>query len=346
MSKKYGVIGLMSGTSCDGLDICYATFCFNNQWSYKIHHTESIEYENEWSQKLKTAHLKTEEEVNQLDIDFAKLSGLLVNQFIEKNQLDISQIDFIASHGHTVFHKPEEGYTLQIGDGKIIKHETGIRTIYDFRSNDVSLGGQGAPLVPIGDKLLFSDYDYCLNIGGIANFSYDEKGIRKAQDICFVNMILNRLANKLDLPYDNNGDIAKSGSINQKLLTQLLNLDFSNKSLAIEQYESIIKPILDNNADSIENKITTVTEYAAIKIAEKLEKGKTLVTGGGAYNSHLINRIKALSNSQIIIPDKQTIDFKEALIFGFLGVLKIENIPNCLSSVTGAKHDNIGGVIA
>lgn len=345
MSKKYHAIGLMSGTSCDGLDICYATFYFNNQWSYKIHQAKSLAYKKEWSQKLKTAHLKSKEEVSQLDIDFAQLSAKLVNEFIKEHQLNKAQINFIASHGHTIFHKPEEGYTLQIGNGKIMKEQTGIKTIYDFRSQDVSLGGQGAPLVPVGDKLLFSEYDYCLNIGGIANVSFEENGIRKAQDICFVNMILNRLANQLGFDYDDKGNIAKSGSVNQELLTQLLNLNFDNKSLAIEQYESIIKPIIDNNTDSIKNKITTVTEYAAIKIAEKLKKGKTLVTGGGAYNSYLVKRIKTLSNSQIIIPNKQTIEFKEALIFGFLGVLKVENIPNCLASVTGAKHDNIGGVV-
>lgn len=337
----------MSGTSCDGLDVCYTSFTKeNNTWRYEILSTECFSYNLYWLNKLKTVHLKTPEEVNQIDQDFASLSGDIVNQFIKKNKINKAKITAIASHGHTVFHRPEEFFTLQIGNGKIIREVTGIPTIFDFRSKDVSLGGQGAPLVPIGDEFLFCEYDYCLNIGGIANFSYNDNGVRLARDICFVNMIINRLASLLNLPYDKNGNIAKKGKINFRLLNLLLELDFNNDSLAIEKYEQTIKPILDKIDDSIENKITTVTEYAAIKIADQLIKGKTLLTGGGAHNNYLVSRIKNLSKSNIIIPSKEIIEFKEALVFGFLGVLFLRNEPNCLASVTGALQDNTGGVIS
>lgn len=345
-SQSYYIIGLMSGTSCDGLDVVYAHFLKSNtNWSFNIIKAESYGYSKEWVTQLKNAHLKNADEINNLDISFAELSANYISHFLTKNNIAVNTVDAIASHGHTVFHKPDEGFTKQIGDGRLIKKLTGIPTIYDFRSNDVSLGGQGAPLVPIGDKFLFSEYDYCLNIGGIANVSYDENGMRKAYDICFVNMILNRLAAQLDLPFDKNGDIAKGNSVNVKLLNELLNLNFHNKSLAIEQYEAYIKPIIDQSNDTIENKIATVTEYAAITIAKKLTKGKTLVTGGGAYNSYLIDRIKHLSIREIFIPPNEIIEFKEALLFAFLGVLKLRNEPNCLASVTGAKYDNIGGVV-
>ncbi len=345
--KKLNIVGLMSGTSCDGLDIAYCEFNFNNErWSFKLLAAQEYPYDAIWNNELMNAHKLPSKQLTQLDTDFGRFSGKIVNEFISQHKIDKANIDAIASHGHTVFHKPEEGYTLQIGNGNEIKKITGLKTIYDFRSNDVSLGGQGAPLVPIGDKYLFSSYDYCLNIGGIANLSFDENGIRKAMDVCFVNMILNRLSAKIGIPYDKGGEIARNSIVNKALLKQLLNLDFKGKSLAIEQYEKIIKPILNHSSDSIENLIATVTRYAAIKISQQLTKGKVLVTGGGAYNLYLIDQIKELSLADIVIPIAKTISFKEAILFAFLGALKLENTPNCLASVTGARYDNVGGVIA
>lgn len=343
---KYKVIGIMSGTSCDGLDIALCDFWKeNNQWKYKLGACETFK-DDLFNTVLPNVYKLSANELIRLDHDFGKLIAQAINNFLIKNNVQTSEVDYICSHGHTVFHQPNKGYTLQIGNGNNIKAGTDIPTIFDFRSMDLALGGQGAPLVPIGDELLFHEYDICINLGGIANYSKNVNGKRMAEDICFVGMILNRLANELDLPYDDRGEIAKNNTFDPALLANLLALDFNGKSLAIESYETHIKPLIKNTSVSTEEKIATCTMYAASKISRILTpNAKVLVTGGGAYNNHLINLVRALSKANIIIPDSKLIEYKEALIFGFLGVLKLENIPNCLSSVTGATKDNIGGVI-
>lgn len=345
--EKYNVLGIMSGTSCDGLDIAYASFFYeNDNWKFELLEAKSYEYSSELTNRLTDAHKDSLANIMELSADFGNLSGNLINQFIDEFTIDKSEVDAIASHGHTVLHAPQNGYTLQIGDGNVIKAITGIKTIYDFRSMDVANGGQGAPLVPVGDQLLFNKYDYCLNIGGIANYSFEENGIRKAKDICFANMILNRLTQQLGKPFDDKGKIARSGKVNTELLADLLVLDFDNQSLAIEQYDKVIAPILLNYPDTVENVIATCTMYTAQKIADSVKsKSSVYVTGGGAYNDYLVELIKEISQANIIIPSKELIEFKEAILFGFLGVLKMKNIPNCLASVTGAKCDSVGGVI-
>lgn len=337
----------MSGTSCDGLDIAYCSFIRENGiWSFKLLNFHSVNYNEELKQKLYESYNYSATQLKKLDVDLGNYCGEEVNKFISKNEINKNDIDFIASHGHTIFHNPTEGYTLQIGNGNNIKAKTGITTIFDFRSMDVAHGGQGAPLVPIGDELLFSEYDYCINIGGIANTSFKENGTRNAFDICFANMALNPLANQLNLPYDDGGEIAKKSQINTKMLDELMQVNFDNLSLSTETYLSHIKPIVDAYKDSIENKIATLTEYTAQKIAQSItSRFKVLLTGGGALNTHLVNRITELTSANIVVPSKKIIEFKEAIIFGFLGVLKMKNIANCLSSITGASRDNIGGII-
>lgn len=345
--KKYNVLGVMSGTSCDGLDIAYASFFYeNDHWKFELLEAKSYEYSSDFMVRLVHAHKDSLANIMELSVDFGTLTGNLINQFISEFGIDSNQLDAIASHGHTVLHAPEDGYTLQIGDGNVIKAVTDIKTIYDFRSMDVANGGQGAPLVPVGDQLLFNEYDYCLNIGGIANYSFEENGVRKAKDICFANMILNRLTQQLGKPFDDKGKIARAGKVNTELLADLLVLDFEGKSLAIEQYEKVIAPILLNYPDTVENVIATCTMYTAQKIAESIiEKSTVYITGGGAHNDYLVELIKEISQANIIIPPKELIEFKEAILFGFLGVLKMENIPNCLASVTRAKCDSVGGVV-
>lgn len=337
----------MSGTSCDGLDIAYCSFNNENgKWGFKLLNFHSVNYNEELKQKLYESYNYSAPQLKKLDVDLGNYFGEEVNKFILKNEINKNDIDFIASHGHTIFHNPTEGYTLQIGNGNNIKAKTEITTIFDFRSMDVAHGGQGAPLVPIGDELLFSEYDYCINIGGIANTSFKQNGTRKAFDICFANMALNPLANQLNLPYDDGGEIAKNNQINTKMLDELMKVNFDNLSLSTETYLSHIKPIVDAYKDSIENKIATLTEYTTQKIVQSItSKSKVLLTGGGALNIHLVNRIKELTSANIVVPAKEIIEFKEAIIFGFLGVLKMENTPNCLASVTGASKNNIGGVI-
>lgn len=347
--QSYQVIGVMSGTSLDGLDIVLCKFIFNNNREFEILKSETIEYDSSWKRNLSKAHALSGLDLLLLHKEYGRFIGQSINQFMDNST---ETIDFIASHGHTVFHQPEKQITLQIGDGAEIAATTNITTISDFRSLDVALGGQGAPLVPIGDELLFSEFDFCINLGGFSNISFNENNKRLAYDICPANIVLNFLANKLGLAYDKNGTLGKDGNINKDLLEKLNNLKYYNltypKSLGREWLNEVFLPIIEQSKISIYDQIRTVYEHIACQISLSLntsEKSKTLITGGGAYNNFLIELIKQKTNSNIIIPDKNIIEFKEALIFALLGVLKFTNQINCLSSVTGARKDSSGGTV-
>jgi anhydro-N-acetylmuramic acid kinase len=269
--------------------------------------------------------------------------------FIQKN--DIQNIDAVSSHGHTILHQPQNGFTLQIGNLPEIATLINQKVVCNFRVQDVRLGGQGAPLVPIGDRILFSEYDYCLNLGGFSNISFEQNNQRIAFDISPVNTVLNFYANKLNLDYDDRGKISKSGKVNSDLLKDLNDLDYYKKtfpkSLGIEFVKEIVLPLIEDHSISIEDKMHTFTEHIAVQTAFILsnKKGELLITGGGAYNDFLIERMQFhLPNIEIIIPDAKTLEYKEALIFGLLGVLKLRNEINVLSSVTGAKNDHSSGV--
>jgi anhydro-N-acetylmuramic acid kinase len=257
--------------------------------------------------------------------------------------------DIIASHGHTIFHEPQKRIMFQIGDGAAIAAETGIDTVSDFRRLDIMLGGQGAPLVPIGDRLLFGDYDYCLNIGGFSNISFEKDGKRIAFDISPVNYVINHYSRQIGLEFDKDGEIAKKGKVDQKLLDELNALPYYNqdgpKSLGREWVEKIIYPMLESKGMKLEDMLRTYYEHAAMQIAKVAKNGKMLITGGGAFNKFLIERIDALTGCETVIPEKQIIDYKEALIFAFLGALYMADEASCLASVTGAKCDNIGGML-
>ena len=346
--RDFKVIGLMSGSSLDGLDIAYVNFSHDNKkWFFQIVEAGNVPYTDEWKNKLSEAFNKNESELKELDIEYGKYLGSITKKFIKKYELEPK---LIASHGHTIFHMPEKGYTLQIGNGQEIANETGIMTINDFRTEDVKKGGQGAPLVPIGDKHLFADYPICLNIGGIANLSYDSEGKRIAYDICMANQLLNYLASKLGYDYDNNGNFARQGTVNQELLNILNNNPYYDKeapkSLGREFFEEYQHKIIDESSLSAKDLLATATEHIAYQIVratEHLESSKMLITGGGAKNNYLIERIRKMSKHEIVIPDTMIIDYKEALIFAFLGALKTEGRINVLSSVTGATSDSSSG---
>ena len=347
---RASVIGLMSGTSLDGVDIAYCHFTeTEGQWKYKIIEAQTIKYNSKWTKKLKNAEDQDIINFIQTHTEYGYYLGELTNNFIEENNLNI---DFISSHGHTVFHQPEKKITFQIGDGSAIATKCSLPVICDFRSLDVSLGGQGAPLVPIGDKLLFSEYDYCLNLGGFANISYDENGERIAYDICPVNIALNKMAKELGKDYDDKGKIAASGKIDNHLLEELNSISFyekpSPKSLGKEWFAESFFPILSKYNISVQDKLRTVYEHIAFQIAntgKNDQNKKLLLTGGGTYNDFMVNSIKALSPHKVVIPDKKIINFKEAMIFAFLGVLRMRKEINCLKSVTGASKDSIAGAI-
>ncbi len=344
--NKYTIIGVMSGTSLDGLDIVKCHFSKTHSWSYKIERGITVKYSKSWKKKLKDTFLKSKKEVHKTNIEYGHFIGKEINKFIKN---DKSKIDFISSHGHTIFHNPDQKFTLQIGDGQTIANTTKIKTISDYRSLDVKLNGQGAPLVPIGDKYLFSDYKYCLNLGGFANISVKNKKQIIAYDICPANIILNYLVMKLNVEFDKNGDIGKKGNINFMLLDKLNKLDFYSqqnpKSLSREWLEKKILIMPELLKLKTQNLLATFYEHIGFQIGKILKDKTVYITGGGAYNTFLCNKIKKYSNSKIIIADPLNLEFKEAMIFGFLGVLKDRNEINCLKDVTGADRDSCSGVI-
>lgn len=347
-TKKTYSIGLMSGTSLDGVDLVYVMFEFNKMYTFKIIHSKTYSYSKKWIKTLKDAFYFDKNKLTELSLIYGDYLSELVLDFIKLNKIE--NVDFIASHGHTIHHKPEENYTLQIGDGQVIANKTCLTTICDFRTQDVDFGGQGAPLVPIGDQLLFSEYEYCLNLGGFANISFDQNGLRIAFDICPVNIVLNHYTNILGFEYDNKGNIAKTGKVNQKLLQTLNKLEFFKddkpKSLGFEFVSDIIFPLIDQFNMEVKDILRTYIEHIAFQISTKLTtNGRLLITGGGTFNEFLIHRIQYYSNNELIIPNKTIIDFKEALIFAFLGLRKLENKINCLKSVTGANKNHSSGVL-
>jgi anhydro-N-acetylmuramic acid kinase len=351
--QKYKVIGLMSGTSLDGVDIACCTFSFKDQWEFTIEKAETIPYTASWLKKLKEAHTLSSDLLMEVDSTYGSYLGTLCKKFISKNK--IRQVDFISSHGHTVFHQPQKGFTLQIGNGNAIHAVSGLPVIYDFRSLDVVHGGQGAPLVPVGDKLLFSEYDVCLNLGGIANLSLDQTKQRIAFDVWYVNMGLNYLANKAGKKFDPFGKLASSGEVNEKLLRALdkvySKIKSKRPSLGREFFEKNVQPLLDNEGISIRDRLRTFTELSAIVVAESIlesGRGKTvLCTGGGALNSFFMYRLIEYcgDDATLIIPEKEIVNFKEAIVFAFLGVLRLRGEANCLKSVTGAKQDSSSGLL-
>lgn len=348
-SKVISVIGLMSGTSLDGLDVVLVHFNKENKKDFDIIFSKTLPYNKTWRLKLANSINQTKEELDKLDLAYGDYLGEAVNSFIKTYKIT-DKIAFVASHGHTVLHQPEKGITLQIGNGKRIAEITNLKVICDFRTQDVLLGGHGAPLVPIGDELLFSDFDACLNLGGFANISYKEENKRIAFDICPVNIVLNKYVSQLNLAYDDKGILASKGSVNKTLLAQLNHLEFyqkvAPKSLGLEWVQECVFPLINSFDIEIKDVLRTFIEHIAIQISLVTNQNKSLlITGGGAFNTFLIDRIDYFTKSQVVIPNDKIVNYKEALIFALLGVLKIDNQVNCLKSVTGASKDHSSGVI-
>ncbi len=350
IKSEYKVIGVMSGTSLDGIDLVYTSFIFDTKWHFEIIFGDTIPYDSAWLKKLKDLVLFSESELKQIDIDYTAYLAGVINDFIVK--YNIKDIDAVCSHGHTALHQPHKQITYQIGNLPNLSSLLQQTVVCDFRVQDVKLGGQGAPLVPIGDELLFSEFDFCLNLGGFANMSTSVDNRRVAYDICPVNIVLNYYVRQLNLDYDDEGKIAASGTINQKLLKELNDLDFYKepypKSLGLEWVNENVIPIIDSYKLEINDILRTFVEHVAIQISNEMgykNNATVLITGGGVHNTLVINRIKEHTGNSICIPTKTVIEFKEALIFAFLGVLKLRNEVNCLQSVTGASKDHSSGNI-
>ncbi len=353
-NPSYSMIGLMSGTSGDGLDLAYCHYEKSDQWSFEILHSMTIPFPESMGEKLMNSHLLSALDLAILDVDFGRWMGEKVKDFCHENQIFPQAV---CSHGHTVFHQPAKGLSLQIGNGWALHQACGIKVINDFRMLDVQLGGQGAPLVPIGDQLLFPQIDFCINLGGIANISMDDSGTRTAFDCCPFNLLLNEQANKLGSLYDSGGDWAKEGSVNIPLFNQLNDLPFyvnnNPKSLGREDMEREFLPLIRNSGLSEKDNLCTLVEHYAYQISEVIkanqvrENHSVLITGGGAYNSYFIERLDHQLQGKwtLFAASAELIEFKEALVFGFLGVLRLRNETNSLASVTGASKDSCGGTI-
>jgi anhydro-N-acetylmuramic acid kinase len=341
-------IGLMSGTSLDGIDLVYVKFLKNNISFFEILEAETVSYSLEWRQELQRAIHFCSSSLAVLDISYGVHLGNILHRFIGKHKIDT--IDFIASHGHTILHQPDKGITLQIGSGAEIVKITQKRVVCDFRTQDVKLGGQGAPLVPIGDALLFSEFEFCLNLGGFSNVSYQKKGQRIAFDICPVNIVLNFYANKVGFAFDKQGEIAAKGVVNSHLLDALNTLDYyqlaAPKSLGLEWVQKEIFPLIARYKVEVPEALRTFVEHIAIQIASVVKNSNSvLVTGGGVFNAFLIERIQHHSNGKLVASSNTLVNYKEALIFAFLGRLRIDNQINCLKSVTGARKNHSSGVV-
>ena len=357
----YRAIGLMSGSSLDGLDIAFVEFQEQGgKWTYEILQADCYAYTNEWVAKLSDAINLSARDYQLLHAEYGHYTGQQINKFIEEHQLHY-KVAVIASHGHTTFHIPDKKMTAQLGDGAAIAAETKLPVVSDLRALDVAFSGQGAPIVPIGEKLLLGDYNFFLNLGGIANISLNaEKYV--AYDICPANRVLNMLVNQLGKEYDDGGQIAATGTVNNELLEKLNALEYYKqpypKSLANDFGTDVVYPIIKDSNLEIKDALRTYVEHIVVQIRESISTSgnfkpqtsnlKLLASGGGGFNTFLIQRLsdslKEL-NVEVIVPDKKLVNFKEALIMAFIGVLRWRQEYNVLSSVTGAARDSIGGAL-
>ncbi|MFY9150957.1 MAG: anhydro-N-acetylmuramic acid kinase [Prolixibacteraceae bacterium] len=348
--QNYISIGVMSGTSLDGLDLVACRFSKDQSWSFEILKSVTIPYSHKWITKLSQAPVELNAcEFALLHNEYGKYIGKQVAEFCS----DLNEKpDLVSSHGHTVFHQPHNRLTFQIGNGASIAAASGLPTACDFRSLDVALKGQGAPLVPVGDELLFGEYDFCMNLGGIANISFREDGERKAFDICPANLAFNHFTKELGYEYDLSGNLGRKGVIQPELLELLNGLDFYQqkgpKSLGREWFDEVFLPLINSFQLSAEDVLRTLYEHISDQLSlavDQYPKGQIMITGGGAHNVFLIELFCEKTKHKTILPSVQLIDFKEAIIFAFLGVLRLRQEVNCLSSVTGTRHDHSGGVI-
>ncbi|MDC6352187.1 anhydro-N-acetylmuramic acid kinase [Zeaxanthinibacter sp. PT1] len=353
--KNYKVLGMMSGTSLDGLDLAYCHISSSDKgWEYEIKASKNISYTAAWRSRLIDSIQLPATGLLKLHHEYGTWLGRMAAEFAREQQLDI---DFIASHGHTSHHQPQSGFTFQLGYGQNVAHASRLRTIADFRSYDVVLGGQGAPLVPIGDRVFFGNYDFCLNLGGISNISFEKNGHRVAYDIGLANMILNHIAGTVGLDYDKDGALARKGKLQKELLQALNNLPYYSlpmpKSTGYEWFLEEVVPLIDSDQYSVEDLLHTsvhhICEQVALSVENHRKSGENsiLVTGGGAFNPFLVEvlREKLSEIGEVVIPDRTLVEYKEALVFALMGVMRLEGKNNVLSSVTGAEKDSSSGLI-
>ena len=344
------MLGVMSGTSLDGVDLVLARFHEDGErWRWEILAGEARSYTEEWREKLSAAFSMEAPQLLALHAEYGHYLGGVVRSFLAGKVVPLA----VVSHGHTVFHRPDEGYTFQLGEGSAVAAESGLPVVYDLRAADVALGGEGAPLVPVGDWHLFGDYGLCLNLGGFSNVSYESEGRRIAFDICPVNLAMQHLVKPLGLAYDRDGELGRAGRVDERLLAELEALDYYHqpppRSLGREWLEEVFLPLFDRSALAPQDKLRTLYEHIVRQIVGQTaarHDGRMLVTGGGAHNRFLMELLRQQFPGEVVIPSAQVVDLKEALIFAFLGLLRLLGRPNTLASVTGALRDVVAGSVA
>ncbi|MDA0931663.1 MAG: anhydro-N-acetylmuramic acid kinase [Bacteroidetes bacterium] len=335
------MLGLMSGTSLDGLDLCLAEFLFSDQvWKFQIFDFQTIPYTETWKQKLATAHSLEAEDLSHLDRLYGRWLGEQSVAFLSDKPVDL-----IASHGHTIFHQPARGFTLQIGHGGVLHTTTGIPVVNDFRSEDVADGGQGAPLVPVGDALLFGAYAACLNLGGFSNISWEtQHGQRLAGDLVPINLVFSEILKPLNIDFDSEGQLSLTGNVDSSVLKELNALPMMQRafprSFGREDLEAEVFPVLLRHSLSIPDTLATSREWMAGNISRHLNLNgikSCLLSGGGSYNTALVQSIQEKTTCTLAIPSAQLVEAKEALIFGFLGLLRALGEVNVWHEVTGSR---------
>jgi len=354
--NEYYAIGGMSGTSLDGVDLCYCRYYKNKKkhWQFELLAAHTFPYPTHLKQTIQQLTQNYTDSHTNLDTQLGAFYAELIQQFIQEHH--ITKIDFVANHGQTVYHNPAEQKTVQIGCGKTIAEQTNITTVNNFRVIDMTLGGQGAPLVPIGDWHFFNEYRFCINLGGICNITIQEpKAVLLAFDVCPCNILLNYYAKQKQLAYDDNGNLARSGQLNEDLLQNLNGIQYYDnqppKSLDAQQCLQLYIPIIETFNLPTENILHTLCHHYAIQLAQVIHHFKKdvqeqiLLSGGGALNGYLCEQIETNTDIVVHVPDEAIINYKEAIIFGLLGVLKLEDEVNCLKVVTGAAKDNVGGEV-
>ena len=355
-AKSYNnlqLLGLMSGTSLDGLDIAQVSFGFssNHNIDFQLINCKTYPLPKPIFEKLSNVFSLSAMAVFELDQELARFYAACIAQFISENNIKQTEITAIASHGQTIFHQPNKGYTTQIGCGSTLNFLTKIPVINQFRQLDVSAGGQGAPLVPLGDALLFAPFaDGFLNLGGFANISTPQNASAVAYDIAPANLPMNQWMQQLGKAYDANGELAREGKINEAILSKVLSLEFFSqngpKSLGTEWLESTYLPFFEHV--SIPDKLRThleVLKTLCIRAFEYLDLKSVYVTGGGAFNNYFIELLSAEFKGKLIIPDADIINYKEAIIFAFLGARFLRNETTTLSAVTGATEALRTGIL-
>jgi anhydro-N-acetylmuramic acid kinase len=351
------IIGLMSGSSLDGLDIAYCVFEENNgRWSYEIAVAECADFDDDLRQSLRELRSGTIDDLAQMHTALGQLFGEWVRVFMDKHGI-ACKVEAISSHGHTILHQPKLGYSLQIGSGADIAAATGKTVICDLRSADIAYGGQGAPIVPMAEKMLFPDYRVFLNLGGIANISFHRPDGVTAFDVCGCNTLLNNIAQKKGSAFDSSGIWARQGRRAEFLFSELNNDPYCQlpppKSLGTEYLQQQFLPKYEGLLSSANDMLHTTVEHIGLQVGKAFETsaGKVsqnehmLITGGGAFNSYLVDTIAHYAPVDVVVPDELTVSYKEAMAMAFLGLLRLQGQPNCLRSVTGATYDAIGGAV-